>query len=91
MPRQRFPEGGPGYEPAMQNLSPRSTFATLALAAGLGLGAAACTKADTSQPTSPASNVSPASSAQQTEANSVPSGVSGEGSRGGQGQGNSAP
>ena len=75
----------------MQNPSPRSTFAALVLAAGLGLAAAACTKADNSQPNSPATNLSPASSAQRTEANTVPSGVSGEGSKGGQGQGNSAP
>ncbi len=75
----------------MQNLTPRATLTALALAASLGLGAAACSKADSGQPTSPATDRSPASSAQRTEANTVPSGVSGEGSRGGQGQGNSAP
>ena len=75
----------------MQNLSPRTSLAALALAAGLGLGAVACSEADDSQPTSPATGLSPASSAQRTEANSVPSGVSGEGSRGGQGQGEGSP
>ena len=87
----RFPFGPHGYERTVQNPTPRATLAALALAVGLGFATAACSKADDSQPTSPATNLSPASSAQRTEANTVPSGASGQGSQGGQGQGNKAP
>ena len=75
----------------MQNPTPRATFAALALAATLGLGVTACTKAEDPQPSSPATGLSPASSAQRTDANTVPSGASGQGSQGGQGKGQTAP
>lgn len=74
----------------MRSSTPRTCLAALALTVGLGLGAVACSKAEDS-PSSPATNVSPESSTQTSDANTVPPGVSGEGSKGDTGQGGSNP
>ena len=79
-----------GYEGSVRPSSPRTALVALAVSAGLGLGAAACTKAE--EPAAPATpGNSPDASAKPTDANTVPPGVSGQGSQGGQGQGQSTP
>ena len=85
-----FGSGETGYQRSVRS-PPRSLLAALAVTAGLGLGAVACTKTE-DEPASPASTASPASSGDRpTDANSVPPGASGEGARGNTGQGQSNP
>lgn len=75
----------------MRPPTPRARLAAAALATALGLGTAACTK-EQDTPASPATTASPASSGQRpVDANTVPPGVSGQGSKGGTGQGQSTP
>lgn len=74
----------------MRPFPARAAFAALALATGLALSTAACTK-EKAEPAAPPSSAAPTGGSDTSTANSVPPGVSGEGSRGGTGQGQSTP
>ena len=88
-PARWFRAMGIGYLGSVRPSPARAAFAALALATGLGLGTAACTK-EKAQPAAPPSSAAPTGGA-ETSPNSVPPGVSGEGSKGGTGQGQSTP
>jgi hypothetical protein len=74
----------------MRHPPSRTVSAVLALCLALGLGAAACSK-NSASPAAPATSISPDSSARSDKANTVPPGVSGQGSQGGAGTNGAAP
>lgn len=74
----------------MRSSTPRSRLAVVAIVSVL-MATGACTKEDET-PASPASTASPNSSGRRpTDANTVPPGVSGQGSKDQTGQGQSQP
>ena len=77
-----------GYERSMRSTSARAAFGALAVSACLGLAAAACTREES--PAAPATTVAPGGGPSSSSANSVPPGVSGQGSQGGEGEGTGA-
>jgi hypothetical protein len=79
---------GPGTSGQMRSSSARAAVGALAVSACLGLTAAACTREDS--PAAPATSVAPASAPGPSDANTVPPGVSGQGSQGGEGEGTGA-